>query len=177
MYEFSKEYLHKFDNFLGGSNNLVILLNDYKQLLQVLYRGYGFTASELDNDIGIFREHIEKAINSEKLALFPEHQIFIAQVNELDDLFRKISFEDPKDLPDFPWFYRRILKYIDMDGDYAAEYKIDYYKYHELESYRSVYNSIKPIEQIDEELKEERLKVESFEILPWEYFMKNPDIP
>jgi hypothetical protein len=113
--------------------------------IDVFYDGYGNIHLEFMNDL-TEREIIEEAIFNKELSSFSNHKEFIEKINEIDELFRKITIEDPEPISKY-WFENRILKYA-WEG-YRNSRKI----------FKKL---VKPIELIDEELKEERKKVQEW---------------
>ncbi len=106
MINWDKNYLEKFWKIIRWTPEG--LINNWKILIDIFYNGYDFSTSELMNDLGD-REMIEEVLSNKELSTFPDHQKFIAEINELDELFKKITIEDPDPTSEF-WFQNRINK-------------------------------------------------------------------
>lgn len=146
IFNYSEEYVDEFKKKCRITPEL--LLKEWKDVLIAVYEGFNDFWTELDYIINLsYRDEIEPILFNKEILEYPEHESFLKELKKLDNLFMKITVENPNYNYNIHWTYNRVLKYA---GEYYSKY------YTNIE--------IKPIEDIEKDLAKEKAEVMSWDV-------------
>jgi hypothetical protein len=113
------------NNSIGANMILEEILVEWNDFVSGLQNGYDLSSYEFDNDLDNVREPLDLILNNQELMKFKEHEKTQSIISQIDNKFRKLSFE----YSNFPnrnkWWERRILlkasneyyETLNMDGE------------------------------------------------------------
>ncbi|AHM59087.1 hypothetical protein D770_23405 [Flammeovirgaceae bacterium 311] len=85
-------------------------IEDWNDLIEKIEYGYDMSAYEFDYDLDCSRTYIQHLIDSKTLRKYPEHANFIKLIDDLDNIYKEYSIENPRWRLTGHWWTRRLLK-------------------------------------------------------------------